>query len=325
MTVNNRILGTTGKTIAPIAYGCMGQTHSYGSVQDKNDMVDLMRYAREVGYTMFDTAPAYGEENEKFLGEAVKPFRDDVVIATKFGILNMSDRGGDGQLSSSRESILKQVDESLTRLGTDYIDLYYQHRIDPDVEPEEVAETMKELHQAGKILAWGVSFAPADYIRRAHAVFPLAAVENMYNFVDRHDEKDYFPLCEELGLLYVSACPLAKGFLSGTLNKDTQYKPNDWRNRMALFSDETIDQNQVLIDMINDYAARKGTTAAQIALSWEIHQKPFLVPIPGTTKKHRVRENFDAVYVDLSEEEMQTINAQLKRMNTVGMHGASNQ
>ncbi|HCK89020.1 MAG TPA: aldo/keto reductase [Erysipelotrichaceae bacterium] len=324
MRAPDRKLGNTGKLIAPVSYGCMGQTHSYGSVQNKEDMIDLMRYAKETGYTMFDTAPAYGDENERFLGEAVKPFRDDVIIATKFGILHMSDKGGDGELSSSHDSILKQVDESLERLGTDHIDLYYQHRIDPKVSPEEVAETMKELHQAGKILSWGVSFAPIDYIRRAHAVFPLAAIENMYNFVDRDDEKDCFPLCEELGLLYVSACPLAKGLLSGTLTKDTQYRQNDWRSRMALFNDETMDQNQILIDMISDYAAQKNATPAQIALSWEIHQRPFIVPIPGTTKKHRVKENFDSVFVDLSEEEMNTINAQLKKMNTVGMHGASN-
>lgn len=324
MTVMDRTLGDTNKVIAPIAYGCMGQTHSYGSVQDKNDMIDLMRYAKEIGYIMFDTAPAYGEDNERFLGEAMKPFRDEVVIATKFGILHMSDAGGDGQLSSSHDSIMKQVDESLARLGTDYIDLYYQHRIDPKVTPEEVAQTMKELHKAGKILSWGVSFAPIDYIRKAHDVFPLVALENMYNIVDRHDEADYFPLCEELGLLYVSACPLAKGLLSGTVGKQTQYKPGDWRNRMALFSDETMDQNQVLIDMIQDLAHRKNATPAQISLAWEIHQRPFLVPIPGTTKKHRVKENFDAVHVSLNEEEMQAINEQLKRMDTIGMHGASN-
>ena len=322
MTVKNRLLGS--KEVSPVAYGCMGQTHSYGGVQDQKDMVELMRYAKDVGYVMFDTAPAYGDLNEKFLGEAVRPFRDDVVVATKFGILHMSDAGGDGELSSSHDSILKQVDESLERLGTDHIDLYYQHRIDPKVEPEEVAETMKELYQAGKILNWGVSFAPVEYIRRAHAVFPLAAIENMYNFVDRDDEKEYFPLCEELGLLYVSACPLAKGLLSGTLNKDTEYKKGDWRNRMPLFSDETMDQNQVLIDMINGIAKEKNATAAQIALAWEIHQKPFIIPIPGTTKKHRVKENFDSVFVELSDDEMAAINGQLKKLNTVGMHGASN-
>lgn len=323
-TAATRTLGTTGRQINAVAYGCMGQTHSYGGVQNKDDMVDLMRYAKETGYTMFDTAPAYGPLNEQFLGEAVKPFRDEVVIATKFGILHMPEEGGSMDLDSSHDSILKQVDESLARLATDHIDLYYQHRIDPLTEPEEVAETMKELYQAGKILSWGVSFAPIEYIRRAHAVFPLAAIENMYNFVDRGDEKDYFALCEELGLLYVSACPLAKGFLSGTINAETAYKEGDWRNRMDLFKEETLKQNQVLLDMINEYAAKKNATAAQISLAWEIAQRPFIVPIPGTTKKHRVKENFDSVYVELTDDEMNAINAQLKKIDSVGMRGASN-
>ncbi len=314
-----RSVSIAGKTMMPIGYGCMGQTHSYGYRGSKDEMTELIRYARETGYAMFDTAPAYGDDNERFLGEAVKDFRDDVIIATKFGILHMPEEGGSMDLNSSRDSILKQADASLERLGTDYIDLYYQHRIDPNVSPEEVASAMKELYDAGKIGAWGVSFAPIEYIERAHQVFPLTAIENMYNMLDRADEETYFPLCEKLGLYYVSACPLAKGFLSGTISKDSTYRPGDWRNRMDLFSDASIDQNQVLLDMLNTYAAEKNATAAQITLSWEMHRVPFMVPIPGTTKKHRVKENFDSVYVDLSEEEMNTINAQLERMHTVGM------
>ncbi len=308
----------------PIGYGCMGQTHSYGQKGAEEEMVELLRYAKEAGYTMFDTAPAYGDDNERFLGKAVKDFRDDIIIATKFGILHMPEEGGSMDLDSSHDSILKQVDESLERLGTDHIDLYYQHRIDPKVSPEEVAETMKELHEAGKIRAWGVSFAPVEYIERAHRVFPLSAIENMYNMLDRQDEAVYFDLCEKLGLAYVSACPLAKGFLSGTINKQTTYKDGDWRNRMPLFSDEVIDQNQVLLDLINRIAEEKQATAAQVSLSWEMHQRPFLIPIPGTTKKHRVKENFDSVYVDLSEEEMRMINEQLAKMPTVGMRQAAN-
>ena len=308
------------REMMPIGYGCIGQTHSYGMKGSREEMLALLKAVKEAGYTMFDTAPAYGEDNEKFLGAALKEVRDDVIIATKFGILHMPEEGGSMDLNSSHDSILKQVDESLSRLGTDYIDLYYQHRIDPNVSPEEVASTMKELHEAGKIRAWGVSFAPIDYIRRAHAVFPLSAVENMYNMLDREDEKTYFPLCEELGLAYVSACPLAKGFLSGTINKQTAYREGDWRNRMDLFKDETIDQNQVLLDMLNAYAKEKNATAAQITLSWEMHRVPFMIPIPGTTKKTRAKENFDSVYVDLTDEEMNTINAQLEKMNTVGMH-----
>ena len=317
-----RNLGNTDIQIAAIAYGCMGQTHSYGEVQAKEAMIDLLRYAHEVGYTMFDTAPAYGDLNEEFLGEAVRPFRRDVVIATKFGILHMEDSGAGGELSSSHDSILKQVDESLTRLGTDYIDLYYQHRVDPKVEPEEVAETMKELHKAGKIRAWGVSFGAPDYLRRAHRVFPLAAIENMYNFVDRGDEEIYFPLCEELGLTYVSACPLAKGLLSGRLGKDSSYKEGDWRNRMALFNDESMDRNAPLLALLGELADRKNATPAQISLAWEIAKKPFTVPIPGTTKKARVQENFGAVNVELTPQDMADIEEALSHMNIVGMHNS---
>ena len=316
-----RKLGGTDIEIAAIAYGCMGQTHSYGQVQAKEDMIRLLRYAEEVGYTMFDTAPAYGDLNEEYLGEAVRPFRDKVVIATKFGILHMQDSGAGAELSSSRESILRQADESLQRLGTDYIDLYYQHRIDPKVEPEEVAETMKELHKAGKIRAWGVSFAPVDYIRRAHAVFPLAAIENMYNFVDRGDEATYFPLCEELGLTYVSACPLAKGLLSGRLNKESTYREGDWRGRMPLFGDEAMDKNRPLLELLDKYAAEKNATPAQISLAWEITKKPYIVPIPGTTKLARVKENIGGLDVELTDEEMLEIEDALAHMDTVGMHG----
>lgn len=316
-----RMLGHTGIETAAIAYGCMGQTHSYGKVQDKDDMVGLLRYAFDCGYTMFDTAPAYGELNEQYLGEAVRPFRDKAVIATKFGILHMQDSGAGAVLSSSRESIIEQADESLRRLGTDYIDLYYQHRIDPKVEPEEVALTMKELCDAGKIRAWGVSFAPEEYIRRAHAVFNISAVENMYNFVDRGDEKDFFPLCEELGLTYVSACPLAKGLLSGRLNKDTQYREGDWRGRMPLFGAEAMDANRPLLELIDELASEKGATPAQISLAWEITKKPYIVPIPGTTRLERVKENIGALDVELSEDEMREIEKALDGIRTVGMRG----
>lgn len=320
--MKTRKLGSTDIEIAAIAYGCMGQTHSYGEVQAKEGMVDLIRYAHEVGYTMFDTAPAYGDLNEQFLGEAVKPFRKDAVIATKFGILHMEDSGAGAELSSGHDSILRQVDESLTRLGTDYIDLYYQHRPDPKVEPEEVAETMKELYKAGKIRAWGVSFGAPDYLRRAHKVFPLAAIENMYNFVDRGDEEIYFPLCEELGLTYVSACPLAKGLLSGRLGKDSTYKEGDWRGRMALFNDESMDRNAPLLALLNELAEEKHATPAQISLAWEITKKPFIVPIPGTTKKERVLENFGGVNVELTEQDMKDIEEALAHMDIVGMHNA---
>lgn len=195
-----RKLGQTDIEITAIGYGCMGQTHAYGVVEAEEDMVALMRYAHETGYTFFDTAPVYGEANEQYLGKAVAPFRKEVVVATKFGIVDDSFFSGNADaLNSSRDSIKQQVDDSLKRLGTDYIDLYYQHRIDSKTEPEEVAKTMEELIKAGKIRAWGVSFAPEEYIRRAHAVCKISAIENMYSFVARQDEGTYFPLCEELG------------------------------------------------------------------------------------------------------------------------------
>ena len=315
-----RRLGQTNIEITAIGYGCMGQTHSYGVVEPEKEMVELMRYAYEVGYTFFDTAPIYGEDNEKYLGRAIRPFRDQTVVATKFGIVNESFfNGSPDALDSSRESIMKQVDASLARLGTDYIDLYYQHRIDPKTAPEEVAQTMAELIKAGKIRAWGVSFAPENYIRRAHKICPISAVENMYSFVARQDEKTVFPLCEELGITYVSACPLAKGYLSNRYPAGTTYRPGDWRANINLFRKDGIDHNQALMDLILDFAERKQATPAQIALSWEIAKKPYLVPIPGTTKKERVKENFGAVDIELTNDEMQEIEAGLASMDIVGM------
>ena len=315
-----RKLGQTDIEITAIGYGCMGQTHAYGVVEAEEDMVALMRYAHETGYTFFDTAPVYGEANEQYLGKAVAPFRKEVVVATKFGIVDDSFFSGNADaLNSSRDSIKQQVDDSLKRLGTDYIDLYYQHRIDPKTEPEEVAETVEELIKAGKIRAWGVSFAPEEYIRRAHAVCKISAIENMYSFVARQDEGTYFPLCEELGITYVSACPLAKGYLSNRYCAGTKYREGDWRARMDLFQKEGMDANQNLMDLIMEFAERKQATPAQIALAWESTKKPYLVPIPGTTKKERVKENFDAVHVELSSAEMQEIEEALSHMDIVGM------
>lgn len=316
----SRTLGQTNIEISAIGYGCMGQTHAYGVVEAETDMISLMQYAYEVGYTFFDTAPIYGEANERYLGKAVAPFRRDIVIATKFGIVDESFfTGNEDALNSSRNSIMQQIDASLARLGTDYIDLYYQHRIDPKTETEEVADTMAELIKAGKIRAWGVSFAPIEYIRRAHQVCKISAVENMYSFVARNDETAFFPLCEELGITYVSACPLAKGYLSNRYNTETKYRAGDWRADMNLFKKEGIDHNRDLMNLIMEYADKKQATPAQIALAWEITKKPYIVPIPGTTKKERVKENFEAVNVELSQSEMQEIEKALSHMDIVGM------
>ncbi len=318
--MKTRKIGRTDIEIAAIGYGCMGQTHAYGVVENEADMVKLMRYAHEVGYNFFDTAPIYGEDNERYLGKAVADFRNEIVIATKFGIVSESFFSGDTEaLNSSRESVFQQVDASLKRLGTDHIDLYYQHRTDPRTAPEEVADTMAALIKAGKIRAWGVSFAPEEYIRRANAVCPISAIENMYNFVTRKDEAAYFPLCEELGITYVSACPLAKGYLSNRYPAGTQYREGDWRANINLFRKDGIDHNRLLMEMILDYAAKKDATPAQIALAWEITKKPYIVPIPGTTKMERVKENFDAINVELTEQEMQEIDTALSGMDIVGM------
>lgn len=315
-----RKLGKTEIEISAIGYGCMGQTHSYGVVQPKIPMVELMRYVHEVGYTFFDTAPIYGVENESYLGKAIKPYRDKVVIATKFGILDESFFAGNPKaLNSSRESIMKQVDDSLLRLGTNYIDLYFQHRLDPTTEPEEVAATMDELIRAGKIRAWGVSFAPEDYIRRAHAVCNISAIENMFSFIARGDEESYFPLCEELGITYVAASPLAKGYLSNRYAVGTKYREGDWRSQINLFNKEGIDHNRNLMELILEYAEKKQATPAQIALAWEITKKPFIVPIPGTTKMERAKENFDALDVELTVNEMKEIEKALSAMDIVGM------
>lgn len=298
----------------------MGQTHAYGVVEAENDMILLMRYAYDVGYTFFDTAPVYGEANERYLGKAVEPFRKNIVIATKFGIVDDSFfTGNENALNSSHKSVREQVDASLKRLGTDYIDLYYQHRIDPKTTPEEVAETMAELIKEGKIRAWGVSFAPEDYIRRAHKICKISAIENMYSFVARQDEETYFPLCQELGITYVSACPLAKGFLSNRYSPETQYREGDWRGNMKLFKKESMDRNRGLMELITEYADKKSATPAQIALAWEIIKKPFIVPIPGTTKRERVKENFGAIDVELTADEMNEIENALSHMDIAGM------
>ena len=315
-----RKLGQTDIEITAIGYGCMGQTHSYGIVEKGNDMVRLMRFAHDVGYNFFDTAPIYGEDNERYLGKAVEPFRNNVVIATKFGIVDESFfAGNENALNSSRKSVREQVEASLKRLGTDYIDLYYQHRIDPKTSPEEVAESMAELIKEGIIRAWGVSFAPEDYIRRAHKVCKISAIENMYSFVARQDEKTYFPLCAERGITYVSACPLAKGFLSSRYSSDTQFRKGDWRGNMKLFEKENMEKNRCLMELINDYADKKNATPAQIALAWEITKKPFVVPIPGTTKRERVKENFEAVNIELTAAEMTKIENALSKMDIAGM------
>ena len=312
-----RKLGGQGLLVSEMGLGCMGMDHGYGQSADREAMTTLIHKAIELGCNLFDTAPIYGFENEELLGNALKDQRKNVVIATKFGVLDMA--LVDGQpvpvLDSSPASIREQLDGSLQRLQTDYIDLFYQHRVDPKVEPEVVAQTMKELIAEGKIKYWGISNAPADYIRRAHAVCPVSAIEDQYSMMWRKPEQDLFPMCDELGIGFMAYSPLGNGFLSGKVAQNTEYQEGDFRGQMGRFKPEVMAQNQVLLDLIAEIAERKNATSAQVVLAWELAQRSYIVPIPGTTKLHRLEENFKGAEVELSAKELADINDALAKLD----------
>lgn len=311
--MKKRILGRDLE-VSAIGFGCMGMDHAYGAPADRNEMIKLIRKAVDLGCNFFDTAVVYGESNEELLGNALEIYnREEVVIATKFGIIGQSVIDGKplNILDSKPESIRNQLEGSLKRLKVDYIDIYYQHRIDPEVEPENVAKVMKELIEEGKIKYWGVSNAPIDYIRRAHAICPITCVENQYSMVFREAENELFNVLEELNIGFVAYSPLGNGFLSGKYNKDTKYQEGDFRNNMKRFSLEVMERNQVLLDLLKEIAERKNATSAQIVLAWELAQKEYIVPIPGTTKLHRLEENLGGVAINLTREEVQEINEAL--------------
>lgn len=311
--MKKRILGRDLE-VSAIGLGCMGMDHAYGAPADRNEMIKLIRKAVDLGCNFFDTAVVYGESNEELLGNALEIYnREEVVIATKFGIIGQSVIDGKplNILDSKPESIRNQLEGSLKRLKVDYIDIYYQHRIDPEVEPEDVAKVMKELIEEGKIKYWGVSNAPIDYIRRAHAICPITCVENQYSMVFREAENELFNVLEELNIGFVAYSPLGNGFLSGKYNKDTKYQEGDFRNNMKRFSLEVMERNQVLLDLLKEIAERKNATSAQIVLAWELAQKEYIVPIPGTTKLHRLEENLGGVTINLTGEEVQEINEAL--------------
>ena len=312
-----RKLGSQGLLVSEMGLGCMGMDHGYGQSADREAMTTLIHKAIELGCNLFDTAPIYGFENEELLGNALKAHRKNVVIATKFGVLDMA--LVDGQpvpvLDSSPASIREQLDGSLQRLQTDYIDLFYQHRVDPKVEPEVVAQTMKELIAEGKIKYWGISNAPADYIRRAHAVCPVSAIEDQYSMMWRKPEQDLFPMCDELGIGFMAYSPLGNGFLSGKVAQNTEYQEGDFRGQMGRFKPEVMAQNQALLDLIAQIAASKNATSAQVVLAWELAQKPYIVPIPGTTKLHRLEENFKGAEIELSAEELADLNTTLSKLD----------
>ena len=312
-----RKLGSQGLLVSEMGLGCMGMDHGYGKPVDRQAMIALIHKAIELGCNLFDTAPIYGFENEELLGNALKDHRKNVVIATKFGVLDMA--LVDGQpvpvLDSSPASIREQLDGSLQRLQTDYIDLFYQHRVDPKVEPEVVAQTMKALIAEGKIKYWGISNAPADYIRRAHAVCPVSAIEDQYSMMWRKPEQDLFPMCDELGIGFMAYSPLGNGFLSGKVAQNTEYQEGDFRGQMGRFKPEVMAQNQALLELIAEIAERKNATSAQVVLAWELAQKPYIVPIPGTTKLHRLEENFKGAEVELSAQELADINNALAKLD----------
>lgn len=314
-SLHSRTLGTHGPAVSALGFGCMGLSYGIGPGVDRSQAVALIREAFEQGVTLFDTAEAYGALNEEMVGEAVKPFRDQVVIATKFGFANGDVQAG---TDSRPERIRAVAEASLKRLRTDRIDLFYQHRVDPNVPMEDVAGTVKQLIAEGKVRHFGLSEAGAASIRRAHAVQPVAALQSEYSLWWRQPEEAILPLCEELGIGFVPFSPLGKGFLTGTIDQHTTFGKDDFRNVVPRFSPEARDANRALVVELGRIAGDRGVTPAQIALAWLLAQKSWIVPIPGTTKSHRLRENLGAASIELTAQDLQSIDAVLAR---IPVHG----
>ena len=307
--MNKRKLGDGGPEVSALGLGCMGMSFGLGAAIDREDGIALIRAAVEKGVTFFDTAEVYGPfTNEELVGEALAPFRENVIIATKFGFNNDANKQPtDSPLDSRPEHIKEAVEGSLKRLRTDYIDLYYQHRVDPEVPIEETAGAVKDLIQAGKVRYFGLSEAGVATIRRAHAVQPVAALQSEYSLWWREPEAEIFPVLEELGIGFVPFSPLGKGFLTGKINEKTEFDKTDFRNTVPRFSEENRKANQALVDLITKFAAQKQATNAQIALAWVLAQKPWIAPIPGTTKLHRLEENLGAVDIELTHEDLRQL------------------
>ena len=318
--MQKRKLGNSGLEVSALGLGCMSMSSGYGPAADKQEMIALIRKAIEYGVTLFDTAEAYGPfANEELLGEALAPFRNDVVIATKFGFEIDPDTGERKGGANSRPEHIKQVAEaSLKRLKTDYIDLFYQHRVDPAVSIEDVAGAVKELIQAGKVRHLGLSEAGAQTIRRAHAIQPITAVQSEYSLWYRGPENEILPMLEELGIGFVPFSPLGAGFLTGKIDENTKFDSSDFRTMVPRFAPEAMKENMALVDLVCDVATRKHATPAQIALSWLLAQKPWIVPIPGTTKLHRLEENLGATKVEFTPYELSEIGAAAARIPLQG-------
>jgi len=314
--MQKRKLGKSNLEVSAIGLGCMGLSFGYGPATETQQAITLIRTAFDRGVTFFDTAEAYGPfANEELVGEAVEPFRKQVVIATKFGFQDGDSHKG---LDSRPERIREVADAALRRLRTDVIDLFYQHRVDPRVPIEDVAGAVKDLIHQGKVKHFGLSEAGVQAIRRAHAVQPVAAVQSEYSLWWREPEREILPTLNELGIGFVPFSPLGKGFLTGAINENTKFDSTDFRNIVPRFNEENRKANQALVDVLGDIAGQKRATSAQIAIAWLLAQKPWIVPIPGTTKLHRLEENLGAANIELSEKDLRDITAAVSKIAVQG-------
>ena len=318
--MKKRTLGNSGLEVSALGLGCMGMSMSYGKTPDRNEMISLLRAAFERGITFFDTAEVYGPfTNEELVGEALAPVRDQIVIATKFGFkLDPTGEKRWAGVDSRPEHIKEVAVASLKRLRTDRIDLFYQHRVDPNVPIQDVAGAVKELIQEGKVKHFGMSEPGAQTLRRAHAVQPVTAVQNEYSLWTTNPEEEMLPVCEELGIGFVSYSPLGRGFLTGKMDETTTFEPNDFRANLPRFTADARKANQTLIELLRSIGERKGATPAQIALAWLLAQKPWIIPIPGTTKLHRLEENIGATEIELTAEDLREIDEASARITVQG-------
>lgn len=316
--MKKRKLGKSGLEVSAIGLGCMGMSFAYGTPPDRNEMIKLLRSAVEMGVTFFDTAEAYGPfTNEELVGEALLPFKGKVVIATKFGF-KIGPKGEQTGQDSRPEHIREVAEASLKRLKIDVIDLFYQHRVDTNVPIEDVAGTVKDLIKEGKVKHFGMSEAGVQTIRRAHRVQPIAALQSEYSLWWRRPEEEIIPTLEELGIGFVPFSPLGKGFLTGKINENTQFEKSDFRNIVPRFTQEARKANQALVDLLGKIAGEKNITPAQIALAWLLAQKPWIVPIPGTTKLNRLQENIGAAEVELTSSDLRKIDSALSEIKVQG-------
>ena len=318
--MQKRKLGNSNLEVSALGLGCMGMSASYGRIPDKQEMISLLRAAFDRGVTFFDTAEVYGPfTNEELVGEALSPVRNEVVIATKFGFkLDPTGQRTWLGVDSRPEHIKEVADASLQRLKTDYIDLFYQHRVDPDVPVEDVAGAVKDLIAEGKVRHFGLSEPGLETIRRAHAVQPVTAIQNEYSLWTRTPEAEVLPLLEELGIGFVPYSPLGRGFLTGKIDESTSFESSDFRNILPRFSAEARKANQTLVDLLKSIATRKHATPAQIALAWLLAQRPWIVPIPGTTKLNRLEENIGAVEVELTADDLREIDGAASQITVAG-------